>query len=86
MHALARLIIVLGLLVPVPALANRLALVIGINDYEMIPPLTKAVGDAEAMSARLADLGFDVTTDRAEPEPARTQPGDHNLPALAARR
>jgi tetratricopeptide (TPR) repeat protein len=62
MHALARLIVVLGLLVPVPALANRLALVIGINDYEMIPPLSKAVGDAEAMSARLADLGFDVTT------------------------
>lgn len=62
MRALAQLIVMLGLLVPVPALANRLALVIGINDYEMIPPLTKAVGDAEAMSARLADLGFDVTT------------------------
>lgn len=47
--------------VPATAQAARLALVVGINDYEMIPPLAKAVGDAEAMSARLQELGFEVT-------------------------
>ena len=62
MRLMALMIVVLGMFVPVPALANRLALVIGINEYEMIPPLTKAVGDAEAMSTRLVDLGFEVTT------------------------
>jgi hypothetical protein len=44
-----------------PAVAARLALVIGINDYEMLPPLEKAVGDADAMSERLGQLGFAVT-------------------------
>lgn len=62
MRRIALAIAMLGMLAPVPAMANRLALVIGINEYEMIPPLTKAVGDAEAMSARLGDLGFEVTT------------------------
>ncbi|RYE08031.1 MAG: hypothetical protein EOP22_15300 [Hyphomicrobiales bacterium] len=47
---------------PAPAWAARLALVIGINDYEMLPPLEKAVGDAEAMSGKLAEMGFAVTT------------------------
>jgi hypothetical protein len=43
------------------ALAARYALVIGINDYENVPKLAKAVGDAEAMAARLTSLGFTVT-------------------------
>lgn len=46
---------------PGAALADRLALVIGINEYESIPPLSKAVGDAEAMSDKLTQLGFTVT-------------------------
>jgi tetratricopeptide (TPR) repeat protein len=45
-----------------PAQAARLALVVGVNDYRMIPPLEKAVGDAEAMSVKLKGLGFAVTT------------------------
>lgn len=44
------------------AQAARLALVIGIDDYDLIPPLEKAVGDAQAMSTKLAELGFSVTT------------------------
>lgn len=47
---------------PGPARAeNRLALVIGINAYREVPPLAKAVGDAEAIAAKLARLGFAVT-------------------------
>lgn len=46
---------------PATAQGARVALVVGIDEYEMIAPLKKAVGDAEAMSARLRQLGFDVT-------------------------
>ena len=42
--------------------ARRLAFVVGINDYQHIPKLEKAVGDAKAMSAKLTDLGFEVTS------------------------
>lgn len=42
--------------------ARRLAFVVGINDYQNIPKLEKAVGDAKAMTAKLTDLGFDVTS------------------------
>jgi hypothetical protein len=48
-------------LVPGSALAARYALVIGINDYVNVPRLEKAIGDAEAMTARLRSLGFTVT-------------------------
>lgn len=44
------------------AQAARLALVIGIDNYDLVPPLQKAVGDAQAMSAKLVELGFAVTT------------------------
>jgi hypothetical protein len=50
------------LAVALPADAARLALVVGIDNYDMIPPLQKAVGDAQAMSAKLSGLGFSVTT------------------------
>ncbi len=40
---------------------RRLALLIGINDYENIPRLEKAVGDVNAMERKLKGLGFDVT-------------------------
>lgn len=41
---------------------RRIALVIGNNDYEEITRLEKAVNDAEAISERLAAMGFQVTT------------------------
>lgn len=40
--------------------ADRLALVIGNNDYENVPVLAKAVADAEAVGATLADQGFET--------------------------
>jgi uncharacterized caspase-like protein len=40
--------------------AKRLALVIGNNAYENVPQLQKAVNDADAVSAELSRLGFDV--------------------------
>lgn len=61
MSALIRMIVLVCLLLPAPALAARLALVIGIDEYDMLPALDKAVGDAESMSARLTELGFEVT-------------------------
>ncbi len=46
-----------------PALAaNRVALVIGNDAYESVPPLKKAVNDAKSMADELARLGFDVVT------------------------
>ena len=42
--------------------ARRMALLIGINEYEYIPKLEKAVGDVEAMGEKLRSLGFDVTS------------------------
>jgi uncharacterized protein len=38
----------------------RRALVIGINDYQNVPRLQKAVGDAQAMKTKLEALGFKV--------------------------
>ena len=61
MRRLLGLLVLLALLAPVEALAARLALVIGIDKYETLPPLDKAVGDAKAMSERLGQLGFTVT-------------------------
>ncbi len=43
---------------------RRIALVIGNNAYETVPVLAKAVNDADAVSARLAEIGFQVTTAR----------------------
>ncbi|MGD9925753.1 MAG: caspase family protein [Pseudorhodoplanes sp.] len=40
--------------------AKRIALVIGNNAYSEVPKLEKAVGDAQAISATLQGLGFDV--------------------------
>ncbi len=41
---------------------RRLAILIGINDYENLPRLEKAVGDVNAMERKLKALDFDVTT------------------------
>jgi len=42
--------------------AKRIALVIGNNAYSDVPKLEKAVGDAQAISGALRELGFDVIT------------------------
>lgn len=53
--------LVLGfMLVPSACIATQRALVIGIDDYQNVPKLAKAVGDAEAMSVKLESLGFQV--------------------------
>ena len=57
---------------------RRLALLIGINDYENIPRLEKAVGDVNAMERKLKALGFDVTK-VINPE---TQESDYRYNAL----
>ena len=45
-----------------PAIAeNRLALVIGVNDYQNVPALQKAANDASAIAKTLQSLDFDVT-------------------------
>ena len=59
---LAALAIVILALLPGQALAARKALVIGIDAYQNVSPLERAVGDAEAMAAKLSTLGFAVTT------------------------
>jgi len=47
---------------PVPAdQSRRLALVVGNDAYENLPPLRKAVNDARAVGEALTKLGFDVT-------------------------
>lgn len=44
-----------------PALAERLALVVGNGDYAVAPDLKNPVGDATAVAAALKGLGFTVT-------------------------
>jgi hypothetical protein len=56
------LILLLLSAIPSAAMADQRALVFGINDYAEVPKLTRAVGDAKAMSAELSQLGFSVTT------------------------
>jgi len=61
--ALLTLIMCVCLCAGSPALAaKRIALVIGNNAYSEVPKLEKAVGDAQAISATLQGLGFDVIT------------------------
>ncbi len=45
---------------PATAAGNRLALVIGNDNYQHIPKLLKAVNDAKAMAKTLEELGFRV--------------------------
>jgi uncharacterized caspase-like protein len=58
------LVLLLGLLLPPTALAEkRVALVIGIDKYDNLAPqaqLRKARSDGEAVAQTLRDLGFDV--------------------------
>ncbi len=43
-----------------PSSAERIALVIGNDKYQVLPTLQKAVNDARAMSAALSEIGFTV--------------------------
>ncbi len=47
---------------PASAQQRRLALVVGIDNYESVSKLQKAVNDADAVSKRLAEIGFEVVT------------------------
>ncbi len=56
------LALVLGVLIASPALANkRVALIIGVNAYQSLSPLTNPVPDAQAIAAALKTYGFAVT-------------------------
>ncbi len=56
-------VLFLAILAAGPAFAEkRLALVIGINAYQEVPVLEKAVGDARAIGTALGRIGFAVTT------------------------
>ena len=59
-HWIALLLLALATLAASPALAGRLALVIGNRDYQ-VGPLKNPVNDAQAMAAELGNLGFQVT-------------------------
>jgi hypothetical protein len=59
--SLAAIVLTIGLTFAAPAYAeNRVALVIGNNDYKNVPRLQKAVNDARAMGDALKQLGFNV--------------------------
>ena len=56
---------VMALLSIFPALAetvasDRLALVIGMSDYQTVPKLQNTVSDAKALAETLEGIGFDV--------------------------
>ncbi|NVK01084.1 MAG: SUMF1/EgtB/PvdO family nonheme iron enzyme [Oceanospirillaceae bacterium] len=50
------------ILSPLAAASNRIALVVGNDDYTTLPNLNNARKDAEDMSAKLEQFGFDVIT------------------------
>lgn len=57
------LVFVAMMIVAQPLLAaDRVALVIGIAEYESITPLSNTVNDATLISERLSGIGFEVTT------------------------
>jgi uncharacterized caspase-like protein len=88
MHILVLLVFAL-ILAPSIALAQRFALVIGIDAYTALPDLRKATNDARSVAASLEGLGLDVTllvdADRRQISRAmsdmvsRTGPGDEVL-------
>ncbi|MEO6301051.1 MAG: caspase family protein [Paracoccaceae bacterium] len=58
------------LIVPFPAMAERVALVIGMGAYEHVVQLKNTINDADAVAAKLEDVGFKVTlaTDKTQAE------------------
>ncbi len=65
-----RLIIALALLLPQTALAERVALVIGMSDYANVTKLKNTINDADRIAAKLQEVGFKVTlaTDKTQSE------------------
>ncbi|MCU0827847.1 MAG: caspase family protein [Tabrizicola sp.] len=61
LHLLRLALFTVALLAVTPALAQRLALVIGNDSYLDLPPLAKARNDAKAIAQALSDHGFAVT-------------------------
>src|SRR3569832_1459369 len=60
-RGLTGIVVAIGLALASPAHAeNRVALVIGNNDYKNVPRLQKAVNDARAMGDAQKQLGFNV--------------------------
>lgn len=57
---LALLLTSLSFFITSPALAKRIALVIGNDDYANVTKLQKAVNDAKAVSSIIRDIGFEV--------------------------
>ena len=49
------------LLMPLQAMAERVALVIGMGDYVNVTPLKNTINDANKIAAKLQDVGFNVT-------------------------
>jgi uncharacterized caspase-like protein len=47
---------------PIAVTGGRIALVVGINDYENLPKLEKAVNDSRAVSQALTNIGYDVVS------------------------
>ncbi len=46
---------------PFPALAERVALVIGMGAYQNVTPLKNTLNDAKNIAAKLQEVGFNVT-------------------------
>ena len=49
------------LLTPLAALAERVALVIGMSAYQNVAPLKNTINDADRIAAKLQEVGFNVT-------------------------
>ncbi len=60
----------LTLFAPGTALAERVALVIGMSAYQNVPVLNNTINDAERIAAKLQEVGFSVTlaTDKTQAE------------------
>ncbi len=63
-------VVLLVLLAPLPALAERVALVIGMSNYENVTKLKNTINDADRIAQKLQDVGFNVTlaTDKTQSE------------------
>lgn len=57
---LVSFLLILNLFITPPAIAKRIALVIGNDDYANVTKLQKAVNDAKAVSNTIRDIGFEV--------------------------
>ena len=58
---ICRIPILVGILLAQPVWADRVALVIGIADYEHVAPLANPLNDAKDIGDALDRLGFEVT-------------------------